>query len=370
MTILIIGLLLVAYSFLTKKKYNPYIGFLFPLLIMGFQSGVQGDYQSYMADFSFGGAGSTTKVTEFAWLAMNELFQPLGFPAMVFFMSLVECSICAYFVKHYVTKDKQWLGAILFFFSVSCMLIQMKAMRQGMAMEFALLSFMFTEKRKFIPAVITASLSFGFHNSAIVILCIWVIYFISKLGTSYHIPVISKMLHKYENKSIGSWFAIGCVVACFAIYLLKQTIVDVYLMPLAMSNDNFDYSGYLDEMGSNKLALWLMVSFSIKAYVFALLIAKNKKYRIFSFLVLMSIFVNMMFFGFGNLMRIANYYTLFTIAVVPIVCSFMEQNFKKGKTYSMLFLLMYFVIELRTTLPWLLGNGDDSFETYRFIFFD
>ena len=46
--ILTVGLLLIIVSYATRKsKYAPLIGFAFVFLIMGFQSGVEGDYMNY-----------------------------------------------------------------------------------------------------------------------------------------------------------------------------------------------------------------------------------------------------------------------------------------------------------------------------------
>ena len=255
MIILFVGIVLYLISIIRKKSYNPYIGFLLPLIIMGFQSGVEGDYMGYMDSFNSGDMGYTVKELEFAWIAINQLFQPFGFHSMVFFISLFQILICAYYVKNYVSSGKQWMGAIIFFFTFACMLIQMKAMRQGVAMECAMLAFILAEKRLYIPSIIFGILSFGFHNSALIILWILIVYIIIiNISKANIFKRFFKHLDRINNSRNFVYITLfSMLLFCY----FKMSIFNTYLIPLALSSEDSSYQGYLESLGDNQLSLWL-----------------------------------------------------------------------------------------------------------------
>ena len=155
MIIFIVGLFLILYCILAKGKYKGRIGFLFPLIIMGFQYIDTPDFIGYKDSFTNGGVGYTVKDLEFGWLWLNSISQFAGFHVMIFFMAIVECYICAYYVKLVAPKEMQWLGVLLFFFCFPCMLMMMWALRQGMAIAFFVLAFCFAYRGKVIPSIVS-----------------------------------------------------------------------------------------------------------------------------------------------------------------------------------------------------------------------
>lgn len=368
MIILFVGILLFLISYLRRYKYSPYWGFLFPFIIMAFQSGVKGDFEGYLSDFLSGDHGYTIKETEFAWLYINEIFQPFGFYPMLFCISLFECFICAYYVENYLTRNKKWLGALVFFFTFGCMLIQMKAMRQGVAMECVLLAFILAEKHKYIPSILAGVVAYGFHNSSVSILPILVLYLIYQISKKKYFPIFSYIANLIHNSHIRQSSVVVLGIGIFIFYILKSTFLNNYILPLAMSQEDFVYSGYLEELGDNNLSLWIVINMVIKGMAFGLLYMHSSKGRVFVVLSIFGLFANLFFWGFGNLMRITNYYTLFSIIAIPNACEVLKTKLKYGQLYSVVFILLYFIIELRSTLPWLLSSQNDGFATFNFIF--
>ena len=151
--ILTAGILLIIVSLATEKKYKPYIGFAFVFLIMGFQSGVEGDVMNYQADYETMAQALTvdSRTIEdepvFPYLMkFFTFFSPYWFFVMV--LSIFQVYILERFVSRFCKGSYQLIAAILFFFSFNMMLLQMKAMRQGFAIELIVTAFLLLEKNK------------------------------------------------------------------------------------------------------------------------------------------------------------------------------------------------------------------------------
>ena len=81
MVILVVGVLLILYSLLSRNKYSVWMGILFVLLVMGFQEGVIGDYQNYQYAFIHAGSEvgvvSYIKEAEYSYLSLIRLLSPI-----------------------------------------------------------------------------------------------------------------------------------------------------------------------------------------------------------------------------------------------------------------------------------------------------
>lgn len=175
MIILYTGIILILYSMFSgelTRNYKPIIGFMFTFLIMAFQSNVEGDYMSYMKDFGMG--YSRTMDTEPLWVLLQMPFYLLGWQYFIFFMVLFQVWVVYRISKMYASNHYQYLGAILFFFTFGMMLIQMKALRQGLAIEICLLPFImkFDNKNRLLNRILycygPVVIAYFIHNSAIV----------------------------------------------------------------------------------------------------------------------------------------------------------------------------------------------------------
>lgn len=358
MIIFIIGLFLILYCLLARGKYKGRIGFLFPLIIMGFQYIETPDFLGYKESFAIGGIGYTVKDFEFGWLWLNNFFQFAGFHVMIFFMAVVQCFICAYYVKSVAPKETQWLGVLLFFFCFPCMLMMMWALRQGMAIAFFVFAFCLAYKGKVVPSIVFGILSFSFHNSVAICLPILVIFLI--------VNSIKKKRH-LKNVPKDNWMLIATAVALFILVFLKKTFLNQYLIPFAIASSD-TYGGYIDELEVFDLSWWVSIYYCIHGMLFALLYKYAPIIRVFVILSIFSVFCNLTFFGIGNLMRVSNYFIIFTIATIPYVVHMLRSRFKLGKLYSFAYVLLIVIVELRNTIPWLFIQTEDNFHTYTFSF--
>ena len=153
MLLLIIGILLTVFSFITRKKYNPIIPMIVVFVIMGFQSNVLSDYQNYLDAYSYmqtnGKMDVRTSEDEPIWAALFWAFSQV-FPYWLFILllAIVQCYVLYLFIKKYCKNKSMWLAVILFYFTFNMMLLQMYVIRQSFAISFVLLAFLVLDKKR------------------------------------------------------------------------------------------------------------------------------------------------------------------------------------------------------------------------------
>lgn len=367
--ILTTGILLIIVSLLTEKKYKPYVGFAFVFLIMGFQSGVEGDFMGYMQEYN----GMTGSQAVDSRTIEDEPFFPYLMKFFSFFspwwlfvilLSLFEVFVLEKFVEKHSTGRYQFIAAILFFFSFNMMLMQMKAMRQGFAIEMLLLSVLLIEKQKRsrVPwlALLVVAAAFFCHNSAAVALPFVLLFYFAQKNPQF--------LTKRGN---GNLFPIVTLGIYFLVYLLKTTILNDYLIGFAMlSDEDFRLSGYFSEkeMENTFNISWLIVLYDA---IIVFLVSwyyrfEDSKMRVFCWASIVAAIGDMLFFGIGSLPRIIMYLVVFNLAVYPAVALKIDKKF--GRIWALVFIVLLFGYAIKTSLPWMLGTDEGRFGTYQFVF--
>lgn len=367
--ILVVGILLVLSSLLIGEKYKPYYGFAFVFLIMGFQSGVAGDFMGYMEEYnsiaSMGEVVSRTIEDEPVFPYIMKFFTYFApFWLFVLSLSLFEVFVIERFVNKYSFGHYQFISAILFFFSFNMMLLQMKALRQGFAIELVLLSVLFIDKQKNnkVPwlAALAVLLAFLSHNSSLVALPFLLLFYIATRNDSF--------ISKFGNR----WFFPVLTVGVYLfVYFIKTTILNEYLIGLAMlSDEDFRLSNYFseNEMDNAFKISWLIVLYDA---VIVLIVSwyyryANSRMRVFCLASIVAAIGDMLFFGIGSLPRIIMYLVVFNLVVYPAVTQQISKKF--GKFWATLFVVFLFGYAIKTSLPWILGTDDGRFGTYQFVF--
>lgn len=381
--ILAVGILLIIVSFVTRKsKYAPQIGFAFVLLIMAFQSNVDGDYMSYMEGYNqmYAGGSMDSRTIEdepvFTYLMkFFSFFTPWWL--FVIFLSLFQTAVLSRLVVIYAPKQYQFIAAVLFFFTFNMMLLQMKAMRQAFAIELMILAMMEIDritmtkdkglttagiktKRK-IPwmAILLSIAAFFSHNSAALMFPFLLLFYIVKCnpkgllrsGNSILFPVIITALYLF-------------------LYEIKVIFLNQYLIGFAMLDEDFRLASYL---GENELENQFRISWLIVLYnaVIVFLVAyfyrfADSKMRVFSWISISAAFFDMLFFGIGSLARMQMYFVVFNLVVYPHIA--LQLRKKYGGIAVLVFLVFLLGYAVKTSYPWIIGMDDGRFGTYRFIF--
>lgn len=366
--VLTTGILLIIVSLLTEKRYKPYVGFAFVLLIMGFQSGVEGDFMGYMQEYNemTGSQVVDSRTIEdepvFPYLMkFFSYFSPWWL--FVILLSLFEVAVLEKFVERHTSGRYQFLAASLFFFSFNMMLLQMKAMRQGFAIELMLLSVLLIEKQKKgkIPwmAILTVVAAFFCHNSAAVAIPFVVLFYFANRNPQF--------LTKTGNSGFFPLLTLGIY---FVVYILKTSILNEYLIGFALLDEDFRLAGYLDEkeMENAFNISWLIILYDA---VIVFLVSwyyrfADGKMRVFIWASIVAAIGDMLFFGIGSLPRIIMYLVVFNLAVYPAVAMKIDKKF--GRLWALVFVVFLLGYAVKTSLPWMLGVDEDRFGTYQFVF--
>ncbi len=381
-TILSVGIILIVFSFLLRnnKSIPPYWGFLLVLLIMGFQEGVEGDFMTYKEKFDSlarsGHEEATAGAFEFGWLILRRLFSWGPFWLFVLCISLFQSAILCKLTHKYCERKYQYLAAILFFFTFQMMLWQMKALRQGLAIELMALAFLFVdEKKSYWSPLLCAFIAFTIHNSSLIIVPFLLVYYFKKNNKEFgH----SGRKHRWLN---SRFFPVYTTVLYFFLYAIKITFLQQYITPLAllmMNNTGSHLVGYLDESNTQEGIFALMdleegTSPLLVAYdaIIVFVVSwyyqmASSKMRVFSLISIIAAFGDMLFFGLGSLPRLFMYYTVFNIIVYPSVCQ--QINNKYGKMVAFVFVVLLIAYAWKTSVPWMIATEGGRFGTYHFIF--
>lgn len=366
--ILVTGILLIIASLATEKKYKPYIGFAFVFLIMGFQSGVEGDFMAYMQEYN---GLSASQVVDSRTIEDEPVFPYLmkffsffsPYWLFILLMSLFECYVLERFVSRYAKGPYQFIAAILFFFAFNMMLMQMKALRQGFAIELMVAAFLLLERKKkkfpWVPLLLAVT-AFFTHNSSLVAVPFLILFYFATRRDNF--------LTKTGN---GDLFPVIMVGIYLFVYFIKTTILNDYLISFALlSDEDFRLSGYFseNEMENAFNISWLIVLYDA---IIMFLVAwyyrfADSRMRVFCWASMIAAIGDMLFFGIGSLPRIIMYLVVFNLAVYPAVALQLSKKF--GKIWALAFLVLLVGYAVKTSLPWMLGVDDGRFGTYRFIF--
>jgi hypothetical protein len=330
------------------------------LLIMGLQSGVEGDYYGYENAFKEAQTWGSLNYhdTEVGWYFLIKIFSFSSFPVFIFAISFLQYIILSKFVKRYISGSYQYIAAILFFFTFSFMLLQMKAIRQGLAVELCVAAFMYMDKKKFWASLLLVLAAYSIHNSSLIIAPFIILYYCSK---KFH--WFEKKISKKDFLYPIMWTAIFLVV-----YSLKTTILQKYLMSLSNSTELLRFSGYFKDVEYQFDISWLIVFYNALMVFTVTWFYKyaSPTMRFFSILSVIAAFCDMLFFGLGSLPRVFLFFSIFNIVVYPNVAESIKRKF--GSVVSLAYIVICVAYAFKTSLPWMLTTAEARFGTFKFIF--
>lgn len=362
MIVLYVGLSLTLYSVFCRNKYNINIAFLFIFLIMGFQSGVEGDFYQYKNDFDTSGfSDSLIRKGEYFWLYLTSIFRQFtSFHVFVCLMSLFECYCVKKFIDRFADKEYVFISAILFFFTVNFMCMQMKALRQGLAVDMCLLSFVLIDnknKKSLILAILLSLASYYTHKSSLI--CIGFVW-------GYWLYLQN---HKFKNASFSVnplYFAVGIV----ALYIGKEAFLDSYLIPAMAFLDDEHYMNYaidFTEYAAQMNFLPIMYNTIIISLLAWYIKYASSNERFFVWIAIVGVFVDTLVFATGSIQRLLLYFIFANLVIFPGLARQIKRQF--GTLALLAFIILIFGYAYKTSSPFLLSTDADRFGTaYKFIF--
>ena len=282
------------------------------LLLMGLRDKtVAGDTIMYVYDFLY-------KPVE--WTGIKEFFTENKEPMFYFVEYLCQKVTSSYTVYLFVTSVMVVIGfskllkqysedmflSVLLFCGVGSMYFCMAGLRQAIAMGCTMLAFKYAKERKLIKFLLWCLVAYGFHNSAIVFVFVYLL-------------VNSKPNWKM-------WIAVA--VSVFLGYTKNPIVIEV-----AKYFTSKEYQ--MDEQGLNYTLFFIQLVFVIFCFVFrkqALQHEKQKQTETFDSLLMMS-FIGLCFQAFtpvkGEFFRVSSYFSVYLCMAVPKALNSLGNKDKK-----------------------------------------
>lgn len=367
--ILIVGFILIIISPLYKKQRSPYWGMLFVLIIMGLQEGVKGDFMVYKS-FYEGGWQITTTEDEPVWNFLQSFFSSyLSFGFFILVLSSFQCWVLWKVGNRFGSKQYGFLGPILFFFTFNLMLLQMKAIREGLAVEVCVLAYYLIAKNIGVIWSITfIIISFFIHNSAIAIAP----FIILQIVVTFYKGMDNDSLEIDEPHVI--LFPIIMTTIYIVVYSMKEWGLMQWLDQLALlAGEDFRIASYLTKdqqyIGDSNISPLLILYNGIMVFLCSWFFQRaDRRYKILAIASIVSCFGEMLLVGLGTLPRILMYYSVFNILTYPKLTELIARKF--GKPYAVVLMGFLLGYAIKTSSYWMTISEDDRFGTYYFVFMD
>jgi hypothetical protein len=350
-TVIIVGILAVFFAYLAqfeKTKNGLKVSFFLIFLLLALRYDFGNDYKGYLESFQFLETYGlenylNNEKTEIGWSYLNYMFLPFGFFAMVGFLALFNCLVYYNFIRKYVPVHLYWLAVFIYMFDPYLMLIHASAMRQSLAISLVILSFNYLYKKDFLRFILIILLSSLFHNSALTMFIL--------------IPL-----------TIFRWkinLRVGIILCSIFIILFGA---GSFIMA---STNNFlqlymnRYEHHLEQDIVLNQGVGLGVIFQFIILIITMYYARfqeNKNELLFKIYIISFMFIPLSLYVW-LIGRIGFYFTIFSIAVIPIIVPGIKNKFS-GRIVPLMFITftLYNFLKFFQSKIWI-----EDFGTYRSI---
>lgn len=373
--ILATGILLIAISFIVRDKLPIRVAFIFMFIIMGFQAGVEGDYMAYMELFSIvhsGGAGDWRTIEDEPFFPFLVKIFPFNSTFLfTIFLVIFNLAVIVRLLERYCPKEYHYLAPVLFYFSFNMMLLQMKGLRQGLAIELMILAFLLADRKKgkwwSLVSVVIAYLT---HNSMLVMIPFYLLWILVLRRPE----LIKKKKTVLKEKNLLPYILVGIYLM---MYFFKITVLNQYLVPLILltGSGGNRLAGYADTSNTAEsletnlfdISPLIVLYDAIIVFMVASYYKKaDPKMRVFCIISIVAAFGDMLFFGAGVFARIIMFYVIFNLIVYPAIVSDIKSKY--GKVWALAFMVLLIGYAMKTSFPWIMSTEGDRFGNYHFVF--
>lgn len=308
--IIIISLLAFLFTILDSRKLlrgGMALGFTLITLVSIIRYDYGNDYMGYYSDFDNFCKYDIEDIITFngyfkdsGWAIFCKLFEPLGFFAFVAFLSL-SCNVIYYkFIKENVSRQDYWIAMFIYLFTFDIFALQLSMIRQGFVIALFVLSYHYLKKQQLLIPLVLMMLSISLHKSAIVI-----------------VPFL--LLSKYPFKTLGKYTSVVILITFVLLFIssgMISQLLEGVLALEALSTYNSDYA--LED--GNEFGVRAMLEF-IPFFISLYYLGSNKTFNGPRYLVFLST-ISALISPFTTIIhlisRISFYFTVFTIATVPL----------------------------------------------------
>jgi len=337
------GLLAVLLAYFSQFKGQRgllVLSLIIIVIIMGLQDAIGNDFSGYEDAFKEINTGRLTPgffssekgdqylTIEFGWFYLNRFcaFIINDFHLVSVLVALLLC-IAIYKVLIYVPSNYHWLAILLFYFSISHMILMMSALRQAFAVACFAMIVVYSFKKKIVMALLFVILGSSFHNSFIVSILFMLILFIPYNWFQRYKKIICLVL-------LISFAFISMYQGKLQENLIEQALP-------AMSEDADRYSYYVENIAETSVSTLasIFTFFVFSLTLFGLYRSCNKSEMVILLYAVLS-YVALAFVGnnSGSFPRMFYYMTFFNIFASCITANHLRNPIIKAGFIVALFL--------------------------------
>lgn len=192
----IIAVLLTYLSQYPKYRYGFIGAAVLLICFYGIRYDYGNDYMAYFRSFMSYNLhdvveySTDSKGVERGWLFLNRLFASLGFPTLVFFLTIIQFGTIYCFIKKYVDSKYRYLVLLVYLFSPGLMLTMLSMMRQTLAMNIVLWAVPAILRKRFWLSLLLIYLAAQFHQTAYMMLVLPFTIFLMNLSKKIYISIM------------------------------------------------------------------------------------------------------------------------------------------------------------------------------------
>ncbi|MEG0012249.1 MAG: EpsG family protein [Muribaculaceae bacterium] len=358
-TVTIVNIIAVFFASLVRKnqfKYGLEVAFIIIAIFLSLRYDFGNDYMAYYKMFydvgnldwilqNWNGDVIVEGSREIGWVFMCWLFKPIGFFGMVAVLSCFQCWVYYQFIKRYVPKELYWFAILVYVFSAGLMLTHSSMMRQGLSVALFVLSTNYIFNKKWLIAAFLIFIAYTFHKSAMILF-----------------PFI--FIGYLKNININKTWQIALIILYIVLVTLAPQFQDSFVaIALILGND--DYIKYYNSgTVAYSFGLGGILNYIILAII---LFSINKQDILIKSLFLIFIIgqftlpLAIIAPGAG---RLNFYFSIFSIAVYPLIYYHFKNSFLKYPILGIILLLIFYsYFEFFQSEIWI-----DKFSTYQTIF--
>ncbi|MHB8129182.1 MAG: EpsG family protein [Mobilitalea sp.] len=322
-------------------KYRKLKLFILAFLLVTFIACIQynygNDYSSYY--YRFLEMSQNERVFELirngyynepGWALLNYIFpKPYGFFWIVAILNIIQNYIYYRFIRDNVDLPRRWISLSLYLLLTNFYVLNFSMKRQGFTIALCLAAGMYAGKKKWITAVIIVLIASTVHLSALVFL-----------------PFIFLCFLSFRK---GHIYAVIFLVTSVVLFLFKNSTIKIFMLLL----DNVSsFSSYLDytntiEGWGNTLGIGFLLNAVLYVVFFFFIIKRFDEFTFEQKLFMIYSCVAFLVIPFqitvsGIMGRIGTYFSVYQIAMVPIVYSKIK-NILIRYMVAIIFIFMMFV---------------------------
>ena len=308
-TVAIVGLISMFFAAMPQKqfKYGLEVAWLILFVFLAIRYDFGNDYMAYYDDFemlnSYAKFGIDSDAhNEPGWQILCHLFNPLGFFAMVAFLTAIECYVLYRFIKEYVPERYYWFAIFLYVFTPSIMLVGASMMRNMLAITLVIVSMKYIKSRKIVPFVALIFVASQIHSSAIILYPLFLLGYIQNVRV--HKWVYGIIIVAYMALSAASAH-LTPIINDIATLAGEEETVEVYTMRAQFSETNTGVGVIL------QMILFMYLVLTLYRY--------NGAVRILFLMLILGTFVVPFASVIPMIGRYMYYFNIFSIVCYPIV---------------------------------------------------